>query len=318
MWLQEGEAKESEPAEAGGVEEVQEKEGGSAAPRGARVQRVGQRLSDQLKRKPQLRAWLADAALRLDTTRNTTMTASRHPVIKTARLIVVGTALRLFGASRYAPVPCLVLPSLPTHGEPTAVAAANESTAGDVILPRGLDAKQAAAREAWAARKRPQLTWMLARLDDLIDKTSPATVLDVGGGKGDLAVWLARHRPAWRTVAIDVNARSVEAGRAAVSEAGFEAIARIEVCDATSLLRPRDHSTALDQEGAARVPAGVPAGVGSFDAVVGLHCCGGLTETALLIALQHRVPFCICTCCFCSHPHLARLLPEGESLTHPQ
>jgi len=30
-----------------------------------------------------------------------------------------------------------------------------------------------------------------------------------------------------------------------------------------------------------------------------------------MIALKYAVPFCVCTCCFCSHPQLCSLLPPG-------
>ena len=276
------------------------------------VQRGGQRLSDQLRRKPLLKKWIAETALMLDTTRNTSgsITASRHPVIKPGPLIVVGTALRLFEASQYAPVPCISV---------------QEGVNGEgVILPQGLDEAALRRRQAWGTRKRPQLQWMLERLDELLPCGEERTVLDVGGGKGDLAVWLGHERPQWHTVAVDVHAPSVAQGRDALRKAGLQERARIEVCDATSLLPPLNSQ--LDNERAVVTDAGPagntsagPAGgnsagsalVGSFDAVVGLHCCGGLSETALAIALQHRVPFCICTCCFCSHPKLCRLLPEG-------
>lgn len=34
----------------------------------------------------------------------------------------------------------------------------------------------------------------------------------------------------------------------------------------------------------------------------------------LAIALEYKVPFCVCTCCFCSHPTLCNLLPEQGSV----
>lgn len=43
------------------------------------------------------------------------------------------------------------------------------------------------------------------------------------------------------------------------------------------------------------------------DIVVGLHCCGGLSEVALNVAAASHASFLVCTCCFCSHPQLALL-----------
>ena len=41
--------------------------------------------------------------------------------------------------------------------------------------------------------------------------------------------------------------------------------------------------------------------------VCGLHCCGGLSETAAALAAGWGAAMCICTCCFCSNPQLAVL-----------
>lgn len=52
----------------------------------------------------------------------------------------------------------------------------------------------------------------------------------------------------------------------------------------------------------------------AVDVVMGLHCCGGLTETALAIAARTHAAFLICTCCFGSNAHLgvlsASVLPQ--------
>jgi hypothetical protein len=50
-----------------------------------------------------------------------------------------------------------------------------------------------------------------------------------------------------------------------------------------------------------------------IDVVFGLHCCGGLSELAICLAIRHGASFAICTCCFRSHPGLA-LLTNGQSL----
>jgi hypothetical protein len=50
------------------------------------------------------------------------------------------------------------------------------------------------------------------------------------------------------------------------------------------------------------------------DVVTGLHCCGGLTEAALALALDHCAGWAVCSCCFASHPALAVLGAKADAL----
>lgn len=257
-----------------------------------RIQKRGERPYDALRRKPKLRKWINTTAVGLHQ-RSINESSSRHPAAKKSHMIIIGTALKTFYSPKIGPV------ELIPFSNP------KEQQQKDVLiqLPDGLEENTAVRRQAWADRKRPQLQWMLQQIDDLIvrsgkEKNSEVVVLDVGGGRGDLAVWLGLKRPCWKTVAIDIHPPSIKGGKEAIERAGVGHLADVISCDASDLISKDDGV----RENAKRR-------IGNFDIVVGLHCCGGLSETALVVALEYRVPFCVCTCCFCSHPGLCRLLP---------
>ena len=177
------------------------------------------------------------------------------------------------------------------------------------------------------------------------DPCNRLVVLDIGGGRGDLGIALAASFAAQTTpchpqqekkdlinpdkpdnakmhvTVLDNNASSLEAGlllfsflfffsfsfsfscvriwyagigRRRAEEAGLEDSMTFALCD---LSRP-DQVQALLQALQA---------TGELVLVLGLHCCGGLTEAAMQLAVTARVPFCVCSCCFMSHPSLAAL-----------
>ena len=71
---------------------------------------------------------------------------------------------------------------------------------------------------------------------------------------------------------------------------------------------------AIAEAEAAAAPETAPS---SIDIVCGLHCCGGLSERALELAIHASAHFAVCTCCFCSNPELASLTHSyAASLTH--
>jgi len=63
--------------------------------------------------------------------------------------------------------------------------------------------------------------------------------------------------------------------------------------------------------------------VGRFDLVFGLHCCGGLVDTAVELALQssqysgEALVFCLSTCCYLSNTHLVSLTAHAASSMFP-
>ena len=91
---------------------------------------------------------------------------------------------------------------------------------------------------------------------------------------------------------MDNNESSLDAGRCAATTAGLESCMTFLLCDVSDV---SEMATLL------------PNIITSFDLVFGLHCCGGLAEAAVELALKYRASFCISTCCFRSNRHLASL-----------
>ena len=168
-------------------------------------------------------------------------------------------------------------------------------------------------------RKRPQILWMLQRIrrlvgcdDALADSTAPPRILrlaDIGGGRGDLANAIAAYfaQPEIREkvqvyiTVIDVNQTSLDAGRDRAAAAGLGPYMSFVLCDVASDTQVTE---LLKRE--------------SFDLVYGLHCCGGLAEAAVQLALTSSSSFCISTCCFRSNFHLSSLTRLSDSIVASQ
>eukprot|EP00921_Rhytidocystis_pertsovi_P006750 GHVQ01011451.1.p1 GENE.GHVQ01011451.1~~GHVQ01011451.1.p1 ORF type:complete len:819 (-),score=100.07 GHVQ01011451.1:3977-6211(-) len=110
-----------------------------------------------------------------------------------------------------------------------------------------------------------------------------AHVVDVGGGRGDLAIAAAKaFGGVWFTV-IDMNRLSLDTGRARAVKLGLDNVEFI--CKSlTDLVLPAK----------------------GVDVVMSLHACGGLTDGILhhgFLGWQTRA-LLVCTCCFGKHPHL--------------
>ena len=136
-------------------------------------------------------------------------------------------------------------------------------------------------------RKRPQIEWLVAQVRELAQERGSKfhSILDVGGGRGDLALALAHCFPEARVRVLDANPDSLRAGQARAAEAGVDNIA-FAVEDVES-----EKSSAWAAES---------------DLLVGLHACGGLSDALLRLALGARASFLICTCCFAGNGHLCR------------
>ena len=149
-------------------------------------------------------------------------------------------------------------------------------------------------------RKRPQVKWMLGLIQKMLNGMNPQRVLqlvDIGGGRGDLANAVAAYftrstNTRVHITVMDNNESSLEAGRCAATTAGLDSCMTFLLCDLND---------------ATEVATLLPTITTSFDLVLGLHCCGGLAEAAVELALKYRASFCISTCCFRSNRHLASL-----------
>jgi hypothetical protein len=171
-------------------------------------------------------------------------------------------------------------------------------------------------------RKRPQIQRMLELIRRLTgfsdegierknescaqDVPSELHLLDIGGGRGDLAnavtaffaqPEIQKHVCAHVTV-IDINQPSLEAGKARAEASDLQSYMSFVYCD----LGEKDEVEKLLSERR------------KVDLVFGLHCCGGLAEAAVELAVASRAAFCVSTCCFRSNQHLASLTRLSENI----
>ena len=175
-------------------------------------------------------------------------------------------------------------------------------------------------------------------------------LVDVGGGRGDLALVCCLALGAGvKITVVDNNAPSLAAGReraaalglatstisfvegsvlgllsnatTASSTAGIAANAVAAEEGTTTKTTEEEAAVVAKEEGSSHINKKIgadslsspPLCVEPADIVFGLHCCGGLSEAALSLAIAQRASFAICTCCFRSHPSLALLTnPEPQ------
>lgn len=155
-------------------------------------------------------------------------------------------------------------------------------------------------------RKRPQVLWMLNLINRMVESTKKETVcvVDIGGGRGDLANAVAAYfaqpdqRVTAHVVVLDVNESSLNAGKARAEAARIGGHMSFSYCD----LGRADNVESFLQ----RHPV--------IDLVFGLHCCGGLSEAAVELALRCGAKFAISTCCFRSNEQLSTLSQLAEKM----
>ena len=152
-------------------------------------------------------------------------------------------------------------------------------------------------------KKRPQvqaMTRLVSELRQLAHDANSVTdegsvdVVDVGGGRGDLAMAVAALLGA-RVSVVESFAPSAYQGQHRARELNLAVDFRIS--SAVSL------SSQLEEQ--ERSPI-----------VMALHACGGLTDVALEACAKLRLPFCICPCCYASQPQLRSrpLAPQEQVL----
>jgi len=138
----------------------------------------------------------------------------------------------------------------------------------------------------WQRKKLPQLRWILEEVRDICEShpeypSRPIRILDVGGGRGLLANFLADSLPVEVKV-IDISSKTVENGKMRSRRSDLANKVKYEACDASAVtFQPEE-----------------------FDIVVALHACGALTDIALSHAVANQAAFVICPCCFRSNPQL--------------
>lgn len=162
-------------------------------------------------------------------------------------------------------------------------------------LDTGSSLQQGLPGSKWQRKKRPQLEWMVKEIAE-VAKSHPAYgkrtlhILDVGGGKGKLANYLAQ------SLGDNVQVHVVDIAQGAVANGAMQAkrlklSVNYQVADA-STTQFLEHP---------------------IDMVVALHACGHLSDVALAHAVQHKAGFVICPCCFLSNPGL-RIPGTGEAV----
>jgi hypothetical protein len=135
----------------------------------------------------------------------------------------------------------------------------------------------------WQRKKRPQLEFMGRQIQNVMQShpdygTRKLRVLDVGGGKGMLATYLAQLLgDAVQLQVIDIAGGAIRKG-----------IMRSKRLDLSVKYSVGDASQFEEET----------------DVVVALHACGTLSDVALGHAVNHGASFVVCPCCFRSNPHL--------------
>lgn len=123
------------------------------------------------------------------------------------------------------------------------------------------------------SKKQPQISWFVQRIFEIYGSWDvPLTILDVGGGRGDLSKGLAEHFCAAKITVVDSNEPSLIAGR----DRCVEFANRMEFVYQDFATFPRQH----------------------FDLVVVLHGCGGLSDRAIEYAVANQSAFLVCPCCY--------------------
>jgi hypothetical protein len=141
-------------------------------------------------------------------------------------------------------------------------------------------------------------------------------VLDIGGGRGDLAVHIAQSFPHVHVTVVDANVRSLLQGQRFAESFGPGVAERIRfVC--TRVTEEMDFSkegilasslapTAEDSTGNVNAAQHLSA----VDFVVALHACGGLSDLALRCAVQNKCKFLVCPCCYLKTPFVLPVAPR--------
>jgi Methyltransferase domain len=161
-----------------------------------------------------------------------------------------------------------------------------------ILSRRGTSTRQ----EYLFQKKHPQIEWMIRRLRELRTSGDPfCHVLDVGGGRGDLAVAIAIAFEDIHVTVVDKNCASLQAAKA-YSEA-CQCITRMTfICEdfheffKRHLASRETRDAALDNGSTSPLPV--------IDCVVALHTCGDLSDCALEFASKRKLPFLVCPCCY--------------------
>ena len=150
-------------------------------------------------------------------------------------------------------------------------------------------------------RSEPALRWALHQAGLLLERrrqtaaTPPRALLEIGCGRGDLTLALARAHPALRLVGLDSNACALAAARARAEAAGLRNV-RFVLLEAARL-QLQLAGGGRSGELAALLEEGP-------DVVLALRACGGLADAALSLASSRGASALVWPCCFGKHEQL--------------
>lgn len=162
------------------------------------------------------------------------------------------------------------------------------TTAGRVSA--GLDARMHYA----VSKKRPQVQCLIRIIRENILPRDNQVIIDVGGGRGDLGLALAVSFPRQRVIVLEPNVPSLKAGEFRAKELGIKNIG-FDSKKLNDLKINEYHSRCETYDGSTQENPPI---------VVGLHCCGGLSDAILDLCGRQKLAFCVVTCCFKSFPEL--------------
>ena len=187
-------------------------------------------------------------------------------------------------------------------------------------------------------KKEPQIRWMTERIR--LWCGAFRHVVDVGGGRGDLAVALAVSFPGIHVTMVEKNRTSLVAAQQHAQKALGHHNHQHKSTSTTTVMRfvqadfavfaqdPHVHlscttttttivsgdSTTTTTTNNNNTIAAPP----KIDLVVALHACGDLSDMALEFAQKQQCPFVVCPCCFTKHliptllPRWYQCLPTNE------
>jgi hypothetical protein len=156
-------------------------------------------------------------------------------------------------------------------------------------------------------KKWPQIRWLLQKLQQVLvnldvdgDSSSSSSrvyrLLDVGGGRGDLAVAMAQGFSNVHVTVVDINESSLKAGKAYAERilGTDDADNRVDFhcANFANFVQDELHQNVQldnvdDGEDHKR-----------FDVVIAWHACGDLSDYALEFAVRINASFVICPCCY--------------------
>ena len=156
-------------------------------------------------------------------------------------------------------------------------------------------------------KKNNQTMWFIERMRQF--KKQPRKILDVGGGRGDLAVQIALNFPDVHVIVVDSNKSSVLAGQEYAVKCNVDSRTEFLCQNFSDYVTTTTTTTEQQNSGNAKDNA--------VDFVVALHACGDLSDMALHFASINQCDFIICPCCYPKR-YLAPFIPLWHTLCSNQ